>query len=407
MARPSAHTGVLRADRVAAAGAVLALAAMFMLPMAVLRPNRIAVEHTPIVLARFAEWGFILPALAVLALAFSFWPRAPWRGTALKALAALLFVALAWALGATASRVLAAQHDSLGYARVSVGAGAWLVVVGAAMIDFASRKREYSGRWIRLSLNLVTVAGILGAAMWGGLLKLSIFVEYQNQTDLFWSATVQHIFLSLSGLALGAAIGIPLGILAARSPAVRSAALGITGVFQTVPSLALLGLLVVPLGTLAAAYPFLQTLGIQGIGAAPAIIALTVYALLPIVRNTYVGLAGVDPAATDAGRGMGMSGTQLLWRVQMPLALPLVIEGLRASAVLVIGIAVVTALVGAGGLGVIVFLGLGSQAEDLIVLGAVPVIILAILADSLARGIGRVAVSPGIRSDLAREDSAS
>jgi osmoprotectant transport system permease protein len=171
--------------------------------------------------------------------------------------------------------------------------------------------------------------------------------------------------------------------------------------------LAFLGLLVVPLGTLAATYPFLQTLGIQGIGAAPAIIALTVYALLPIVRNTYVGLDGVDPAATDAGRGMGMSSGQLLWRVQMPLALPLVIEGLRASAVLVIGIAVVTALVGAGGLGVIVFLGLGSQAEDLIILGAVPVIVLAIAADATARGVGRVAVSPGIRSDLAREEAAS
>jgi osmoprotectant transport system permease protein len=395
------------ADRVAAAGAVLALIAMALLPLAILRPNRIAVQHTPIVLWQSQAWGVVLPALALLALVLAVWPKAPWRGIALKATAALLFVATAWALGQTATRILTVLHDPSGYARVSVAAGAWLVIVGAAMIDFASRKREYSGGWVRLGLNLVTVLGILAAAMWGGLLHLSIFVEYQNQTDLFWSATVQHIFLSLSGLAFGALIGIPLGILAARNRTIRGAALGITGVFQTLPSLAFLGLLVVPLGTLAATYPFLRSLGIQGIGAAPAIIALTVYALLPIVRNTYVGLDGVDPAATDAGRGMGMSDPQLLWRVQMPLALPLVIEGLRASAVLVIGIAVVTALVGAGGLGVIVFLGLGSQAEDLIVLGAVPVIVLAIMADAAARGIGRVAVSPGIRSDLAREEAAS
>jgi osmoprotectant transport system permease protein len=407
VAESVAHTADLRADRVAAAGAVVALVAMASLPLAILRPNRISVQHTPIVLWQSQAWGYALPALAVLALVFAFWPRAAWRGIALKTLAALLFVATAWALGGTATRILASVHDPMGYARVSVAAGAWLVIVGAAMVDFASRKREYSGRWIRLGLNLVTVLGVLAAAMWGGLLRLSIFVEYQNQTDLFWSATVQHIFLSASGLALGALIGIPLGILAARNRVIRGAALGVTGVFQTLPSLAFLGLLVVPLGTLAATYPVLQALGIQGIGAAPAIIALTVYALLPIVRNTWVGLDGVDPAATDAGRGMGMSRRQLLWRVQMPLALPLVIEGLRASAVLVIGIAVVTALVGAGGLGVIVFLGLGSQAEDLIVLGAVPVIILAIAADALARGVGRVAVSPGIRPDTAQEDSAS
>jgi osmoprotectant transport system permease protein len=407
VADSASHTTDFPVDRVAAAGAVLALVAMALLPLAVLRPNRIAVQHTPIVLWQSQAWGFVLPGLALLALAFAFWPRAPWRGIALKATAALLFVATAWALGQTATRILAVLHDPTGYARVSVAAGAWLVIVGAAMIDFASRKRGYSGGSVRLGLNLVTVLGILAAALWGGLLKLSIFVEYQNYTELFWSATTQHIFLSLSGLALGAAIGIPLGILAARNRAIRGAALGITGVFQTLPSLAFLGLLVVPLGTLAATYPLLQTLGIRGIGAAPAIIALTVYALLPIVRNTWVGLDGVDPAATDAGRGMGMSSGQLLWRVQMPLALPLVIEGLRASAVLVIGIAVVTALVGAGGLGVIVFLGLGSQAEDLIVLGAVPVIVLAIMADSIARGIGRVAVSPGIRSDLAREEAAS
>lgn len=397
MARPSAHTGVLRADRVAAAGAVLALAAMFMLPMAVLRPNRIAVEHTPIVLARFAEWGFILPALAVLALAFSFWPRAPWRGTALKALAALLFVALAWALGATASRVLAAQHDSLGYARVSVGAGAWLVVVGAAMIDFASRKREYSGRWIRLSLNLVTVAGILGAAMWGGLLKLSIFVEYQNQTDLFWSATVQHIFLSLSGLALGAAIGIPLGILAARSPAVRSAALGITGVFQTVPSLALLGLLVVPLGTLAAAYPFLQTLGIQGIGAAPAIIALTVYALLPIVRNTHTAMTQISRGMKQAALSLGMTAGTILQKIELPLAAPTILAGIKTSAVINVGTATIAAFIGAGGYGERIVTGLALNDHALLLAGAVPAAVLALLIEGAFRLGERWMIPAGLR----------
>jgi len=115
------------------------------------------------------------------------------------------------------------------------------------------------------------------------------------------------------------------------------------------------------------------------------------------VRNTYVGLSEVDPAIVDAGRGMGMSGSQLLLRVEAPLALPLVIEGVRSAAVLVIGIAAVVAFVGVGTLGVLVFEGWGVQADDLILLGAVPMVVLAVAADSGLRALARAATSPGIR----------
>jgi len=141
----------------------------------------------------------------------------------------------------------------------------------------------------------------------------------------------------------------------------------------------------------------LAALGLPGIGPLPGVIALTLYALLPIVRNTYVGLSEVDPAIVDAGRGMGMSGSQLLLRVEAPLALPLVIEGVRSAAVLVIGIAAVVAFVGVGTLGVLVFEGWGVQADDLILLGAVPMVVLAVAADSGLRALARAATSPGIR----------
>jgi osmoprotectant transport system permease protein len=388
-------------DRVAAAGAVLALAGIVLLPLVTLRPNRLvngvaSYLWSPAV----GPVAWLLPLVAVAALAVSMVATESlrsWKGIALQGCMAVMLVVLAWVLGATAARMVA--PDVSGYARVSVGAGSWLYITGAAVVSFAAGKRSYDGGNARTAIGIAALLGVGAALVWGGLSHLSIVVEYQAQTALFWNCTLQHIGLALSGLAAGAAIGIPLGILSARNPAVRAVALSITGIIQTFPSLALLGLLIVPLATLSATYPLLRALGVQGIGAAPAIIALTLYALLPIVRNTYVGLAGVDPASVDAGRGMGMSGAQLLWRVELPLALPLILEGLRAAAVLVIGIVVVCALVGAGGLGVIIFLGLGQQADDLIVLGALPVILLAVSADALVRGVGAVAVSPGMRRE--------
>jgi osmoprotectant transport system permease protein len=276
--------------------------------------------------------------------------------------------------------------------------GAGLMALGAAVVVFASGRAP--GRLPAVPRRLVGVAAALGAVAavpFGGLAQLSIAREYSVQSDAFWTGVGQHLALAGAGVALGALIGVPLGILAFHNATVRRVALGVVGVIQTVPSLALLGLLVAPLAALRAASPPLAALGVSGIGPTPAVIALTLYALLPIVRNTYVGLSGVDPAAIDAGRGMGMSGRQLLLRVELPLALPLLLEGLRSAAVLVLGIATVTAFVGAGGLGVLVFTGLGQQADDLVLLGAIPIILLAVAADLGVRGLSRLSVSPGIR----------
>jgi osmoprotectant transport system permease protein len=154
-----------------------------------------------------------------------------------------------------------------------------------------------------------------------------------------------------------------------------------------------LGAFSVP-GSLAAP---LSSLGVRGIGTAPALIALTLYAFLPIVRNTYTGLKEVPHAAIEAGRGMGMSSAQILRRVELPLALPLIIEGVRASAVLTVGITTVAFLIGAGGLGTFIERGIAQQVPDLILLGALPIILLALVADALLRGVGVLLTSPGVR----------
>lgn len=142
----------------------------------------------------------------------------------------------------------------------------------------------------------------------------------------------------------------------------------------------------------------LSSLGVRGIGTAPALIALTLYAFLPIIRNTYTGIKEVPRAATEAGRGMGMSPGQILRRVELPLALPLIMEGIRASTVLTIGIATVAFLIGAGGLGTFIERGISQQVPDLILLGALPIIALALLADALLRGLGQLVTPRGIRS---------
>ena len=177
----------------------------------------------------------------------------------------------------------------------------------------------------------------------------------------------QHVGLVAISTAIASALGLPLGILVARRPELRRPVLGVANVFQTVPSLALFGLLI----------------PVFGIGAWTAITALVVYALLPIVRNTYVGIAGVDPAVREAGRGMGMTDGELLRLVELPLAAGVILAGVRIATVVSVGIATIAAAIGAGGLGVYIFRGVATVDNTLILAGAIPAALLALLVDGL------------------------
>ena len=180
----------------------------------------------------------------------------------------------------------------------------------------------------------------------------------------------QHLYLVAVSTGAAALIGLPLGILVTRRPAWRGPVLGLANVFQTVPSLALFGFLI-PL-------PF-----IGGIGARTAVVALVVYALLPIVRNTYTGITGVDPAVREAGRGMGMTDRQLLTLVELPLAAGVILAGVRVATVVSVGTATIAAAIGAGGLGVYIFRGVANVNDTLILAGALPAALLALAADAL------------------------
>src|SRR5712692_8364236 len=180
----------------------------------------------------------------------------------------------------------------------------------------------------------------------------------------------QHVYLVALSTGIAILLGVPLGVLLTRRPAWRGPVLGLANVFQTVPSLALFGFLI-PL-------PF-----IGGIGARTAVVALVVYALLPIVRNTYTGITGVDPAVREAGRGMGMTDRQLLTLVELPLAAGVILAGVRVATVVSVGTATIAAAIGAGGLGVYIFRGVAVVDDTLILAGALPAALMALAADGL------------------------
>ncbi|WP_017593196.1 ABC transporter permease [Nocardiopsis potens] len=199
--------------------------------------------------------------------------------------------------------------------------------------------------------------------------------------------TGEHVVLVLQGLVLASLIGIPLAVLTYRAELPRSVVLAVAGVFLTIPSYALFGLLIAPLG----------------LGTAPAVTALTMYALLPVVRNTVVGLRGVDPAVIESARGMGLSRRQILRQIELPLAWPVIITGLRVATQLLLGIAAISAAVNGPGLGNLIFQGLSSAGTPFAVYlaleGILGIVVLAVLADLAFAALNRVSTSRGLRVD--------
>jgi osmoprotectant transport system permease protein len=211
---------------------------------------------------------------------------------------------------------------------------------------------------------------------------LGFFLEHRAEV---LALTLEHLFLVGVSIGIALLIGVPLGILLTRKPALSKPILGFANIMQTVPSLALFGFLI-PVNLV-----LFDVRVVGGIGARTAIVALVLYALLPIIRNTFTGISGVDPAIREAGRGMGMTDRQLLFQVELPLALGVIIAGVRVATVICVGTATIAAAIDAGGLGRYIFRGLRANDNVLILAGAVPAALIALIADlflgSLERAI--------------------
>jgi osmoprotectant transport system permease protein len=384
-------TGIARRQRIDPLGALVTAvgaAALLWLPFVVLKPNRILPGDARSLVAVLPASAAIaclasLMLVALVALAMS--------NARVRLAAALLGVIVVAAAIATAGNLLTPAGNRV--VRVAPGSGFWvlLVAVGLMATDAITRLRPRPAARV-LMLALFAAAALLALAH-GTFDHLSVMREYAVNAGRFAHEVRQHVWLALGSLAAAVIVALPLGILCHRVPRLRGGVLGTLNVIQTIPAIALFGILMAPLGALAAAVPLAAQLGIRGIGAAPAVVALFLYSLLPVVANTVAGLKRVSPAAVEAARGMGMTSWQVLTGVELSLALPTILTGIRIVLVQNIGLVTVAALIGGGGLGVFVFQGIGQTAIDLVLLGAIPTVALAfsaaVLLDALVETMNR------------------
>ncbi|HGL4256919.1 ABC transporter permease [Burkholderia dolosa] len=373
--RAAASARRVAPDKVGILIGVLTIVAVFGLPFAVLRPNRIAAGTGLSLFAALpAEQGAALAALWVVGALWAMTASRPaWR----LAAGCTWLATLAYAVGAAAAHVVA-PDDML--ARVSPAAGVWLLLFAWAVLVADALARLAFGPWQRLAALVVAIAAIsapLASGWWDG---LSVMREYAVRSDDFWREAIRHVSLAGGSVAAALVAGLPLGIACARIAAVRTVVMPVLNIVQTIPSIAMYGLMMAPLGLLAAHVPLAAALGIRGIGVAPAVLALFLYSLLPIASSVAVGLAQVPPQVIEAARAMGMTRMQRLFCIDLVLALPVILSGVRIVLVQNIGLTAVAALIGGGGFGTFIFQGIGQSAADLVLLGAIPTIALALAA---------------------------
>jgi len=377
-----------RLDRLGSLLTLCATAALLSTPFMLVKANRI-VPGVPRSLFESLPYGGALGCLMLLALAGGI--AVTVQNARLRLGAALAgVIAISVASGCAARALTPAGNQVI---RVAAGPAFWVLLGCLALLctDAVTRLRPPPARRVAL-LGLFLIASLLLLST-GLFDQLSVMREYQVNHERFADELRQHVLLALGSLGAAVAVGLPLGILCHRVPRLRAGILGTLNVVQTIPAIALFGILMAPLGALAVAVPFAARLGIRGIGAAPAALALFLYSLLPIVANTVLGLQRVSCQAVDAALGMGMTAAQTLGRIELPLALPVILTGIRVVLVQNIGMVTVAALIGGGGLGTFVFQGIGQTAIDLVLLGAIPIVVLAfsaaVLLDALVEVLNR------------------
>lgn len=378
-----------RLDRPGLLFALIGLAGLA-LPLVQFRPNRI-LPGEGLILHQALPLGWALTA--ALAVLFVAAPRLPLRARIVLSLAGVL--ALLLALGAAAA-ALTPEGDRM--ARVSPSAGFWLAGLALSLMladAIARLDPPLRLRWLILG---GAVAGIGAVLASGALDQVSVMREYQARQAVFLREARAHLALAFGSLALALAAGLPLGVLLHGRARMRGPILSVLNILQTIPSLAMFGIMIPVFGWIAATIPGAAQAGVSGIGPFPALVALFLYALLPVVANTLAGLASVPQAALEAAHGLGMTRTQVLAQVMLPLALPVLLAAVRIVLVQSIGLAVIAGLIGGGGFGTFVFQGLNQTAMDLVLLGALPTIALALVAgialDLLTRASRRERTAP-------------
>lgn len=346
------------------------------LPFVNYAPNRLVSGESRALWQLFSALWLLAPCL-LLAISFI-----PGRGAQVATLlfTEALFCLLIWSAGRAATDLVQTGSP---LARTSPGSGLWLWLALTLLACSDAIRRVVSNPLWRWLLHAQVWCLPLYLLLSGALDNLSLLREYANRQDVFNDALAQHLTLLFGTLLPALVVGFAIGLWCYRHPSRQGPVFAVLNVIQTIPSVALFGLLIAPLAGLVKQFPELSQLGIAGTGMTPALIALILYALLPLVRGVVAGLNQVPQEVLESAEAMGMSARQRFWQVRVPLALPLLLRSLRVVAVQTVGMAVIAALIGAGGFGALVFQGLLSSALDLVLLGVIPVIAMAVIVDAL------------------------
>ncbi len=341
-------------------------------------PNRLARGTDLLISDLSPKAGAVIGALPLALMLLAFIAHTKARSIATLLCAALLLYTCLGAAG-----ILAKQHASIALPalRLSLGAGFWIPVACALFACLDAMQRLKAGIAWRATLFTALCLPFVFLAHAGLFDALSLTKEFESHRDAFAQALVDHLLLVGLSLAIALFIAIPIILTLRLRSRTQNLVYASLGIIQAVPSIALFGLLIAPLSALVLHVPVLAQFGISGTGRTPAIIALVLYALLPLVRNGMTGLAAVSPEVKDAAMGLGFTARERVLKVDLPLALPALLSGMRVVTVQAIGLASVAALIGAGGLGTFVFQGIGQYALDLVLVGAIPIILLALGAD--------------------------
>jgi len=325
-----------------------------------------------------------------------------WRGQKIGIYLAGLLSSLGvfWALalyGENISELVAKVVPSGGRLGLT---GGWFLFLLAGLIQIIGESRPKGGVIV---LSLGFLGGIFLVHNLGVLTQLGVVQEALQQKSRLLVETVHHFQITGISVTISILLGIPSAIIAFTSAKGRKVLFALFNILQTIPSIALFGLMITPLAFLSRNFPVLREMGIRGIGNAPAIIALSIYGLYPVMRNTFTAMTMAEGPVIDAARGMGMTNLQQWLMVRIPLATPLILGGIKIAVIQTMGNAVLAKLIGGNGLGVFVFQGLGQASVDMVLLGMGLIILATLVTDGLFRSLITLATPKALRLQYGME----
>lgn len=367
-------------SKVSLLGAIINIIALSFFDYAIYRPSRVLSGVNLSAKALFGDGLYILLGMAIIIFLCLILLGKSTKIPFVISLVAFVFVGTLMFLLGEASRSV--SFNTISSSRLSIGNGFFVSLAGILMVVSGVLK-NHKNYFYKPLLHYAIIVIIAVFLLSGHLDNLSIIKELVNRRDTIADQMNTHFIIAILSVAVGIAIAFPIGVYIFKTKKTHTKLLFLINLGQTIPTLSLLGMIMIPLAFIGQNSIALNRLGIKGVGVLPAFIVLVVYALFPIVNNTVAGLKLLDENVLDTAKGMGMSSTQVFFRVELPLAFPVILGGIRTAITQSIGNTILAGLIGGGGLGSIIFLGLAQSAPDLILLGVIPILLISLASNDM------------------------